>query len=452
MCIRFAVLLMGLALATADLAQGAGFALIEQSVTGLGNAFAGSSASAQDASTIFYNPAGMTLLPGQQVVAGLHYVAPSAKFQKTEAKNALGLDVSGGNGGDAGESGLVPNLFYSLNPGGRLTFGLGITAPFGLTTEYPFDWVGRYHAVKSDLKTININPSLAFKVTDRLSLGAGLSAQYIDVQLTSMVDFGLAAFQQSGGAPALLPLVSNPNADVYADLNADDWGGGYNLGLLYEFSDQTRIGLAYRSRILHTLKGDAAFTLANQAFLSGFGLDGAALARFTPQGISGKVELPASASLGFFSQLTPAWAVMADVMWTDWSSFDQLLIEFDGSLAANPSLTTENWDDNWRYAVGASFTPGEPWILRLGLAYDQTPIPDAFRTPRIPGEDRFWTAIGGGYRLNEVVRVDLAYVHLFVDDSRVMRAAAGEDLSRGSLFGSYENAVDILSGQLTCSF
>jgi long-chain fatty acid transport protein len=440
MRIRFVVLLMVLALATAGFAQGAGFALIEQSVTGLGNAFAGSSASAQDASTIFYNPAGMTLLPGQQVVAGLHYVAPSAKFQKTEAKNALGLDISGGNGGDAGESGLVPNLFYSLNPGGRLAFGLGITAPFGLTTEYPFDWVGRYHAVKSDLKTININPSLAFKVTDRLSLGAGLSAQYIDVQLTSMIDFGLLS-----GVPGLASVHSS---DVYADLNADDWGAGYNLGLLYEISDQTRIGLAYRSRILHTLKGAAAFSLVDP----NNPLAVPALTQFRPQNISGKVELPASASLGFFSQLTPAWAVMADVMWTDWSSFDQLLIEFDGTLAATPSLTTENWDDNWRYAIGASFTPSETWILRLGLAYDETPIPDAFRTPRIPGEDRFWTAIGGGYRLNENVRFDLAYVHLFVDDSRVMRAAVGEDLSRGSLFGSYENAVDILSGQLTCSF
>ncbi len=445
MCIRIIGVLMAMALATANVAQGAGFALIEQSVTGLGNAFAGSSASAQDASTIFFNPAGMILLPGQQVVAGLHYVAPSAKFHSTEAQNALGLDISGGNGGDGGESGLVPNLFYSFNPGGKLAFGLGIAAPFGLTTEYPFDWVGRYHGVRSDLKTININPSVAFRVNDQLSLGAGVSAQYIDVQLTSMIDFGLAT-----GVPA---LASDHDADVYADLNADDWGVGYNLGLLYEISDQTRMGVAYRSRILHEVKGDAAFGLVNRSFLAGFGLDAVALAQFSPQGLTSKVELPASASLGIFSQVTQEWALMADVMWTDWSSFDKLLILFDGSLASNPSLTTENWNDNWRYSVGATFTPDETWTLRLGLAYDETPIPDAFRTPRIPGEDRFWTAIGGGYRLNENIRFDLAYVHLFVRDSKVMKTGlAAEDLSRGSLFGSYDNAVDIVSGQLTCSF
>ena len=442
---------VSLVLALASPAFSAGFALIEQSVGGLGNAFAGAAATGEDASTIFFNPAALTLLEGQQVVAGAHVIAPSAKFSKESANNALGLPISGGNSGDAGVVGVAPNLYYAANLNNGWSVGLGIFAPFGLATEYDKDWVGRYHAVESDVMTININPTVAYRVNENLSLGAGVSAQYIDVTLSQMVDFGLNAYVGSGMNAALLPAVSNPDADIYADLTADDWGYGFNLGALYEFNENTRVGAAYRSRIKHTVKGDAVFTQQNPTYLAAFGLDGAAAASFPNQGVKGDITLPASASLSAYHRINSQWAVMADIMWTEWSTFDKLVIEFDGALP--DSVTTENWDDNWRYSVGANYTPNDRLVLRGGLAYDETPIPDAkHRTPRIPGEDRFWVAFGAGYKLTDQMNIDFGYAHLFVQDSKIDKEAVGEDQSRGELVGEYENSVDIASVQLSYSF
>jgi len=452
----------------------AGFAIIEQGVSGLGTAFSGGAAVAEDATTVFYNPAGLTRLRGQQVLVAGHVIVPSAKFDKESATNALGQPLSGGDGGDAGETGFVPNLFYAANLGNGWALGLGVTAPFGLTTEYDKTWVGRYHAVKSEVKTVNINPALACKVNEHLSLGGGVSAQYIDVNLTSMVDFGLSAYsglasaaQQAAAAGdlataaalmaqanALLSngVVSNPNADVYADLTADDWGYGFNLGMLYEFDADSRVGLAYRSRIKHTVEGKGDFDLQNPAYLAVFGLEAAARAMFPSQDLQGEITLPASASLSAYRRINSQWALMADVLWTEWSTFDELVIEFDGALP--DSVTTEKWKDSWRYSAGATYDPTERLTLRVGVAFDETPIRSSkYRTPRIPCEDRLWTALGVGYRVSERMKVDFGYAHLFVQDSKINKSTADpENLSRGNLLGEYENAVDIASFQLSYNF
>ncbi len=435
------VLLFGLLAAWSSSAFAAGFSIIEQSVSGLGTAFSGGAAAAEDASTIFFNPAGMTLLEGQQVLAGMHVIVPSAKFDSDGANNALAGPIGGGNGGDGGVVKPVPNFFYAANLGTGWSLGLGICAPFGLSTEYDKDWVGRYHGVESEVMTININPSVAYRVNDNLSVGAGVSAQYMAANLTSMVDFGLATL----GA-------SDPRSDIYADMNADDWGYGFNLGLLYEFDKNSRIGAAYRSRITHKLKGDVDFSLQNQAYLATFGLAGTAVASFPDQDISADLTLPASASLSAYHQFSAEWALMADVTWTEWSSFEELVIEFDGALA--DSVTTENWEDNWRYSIGTTYAPSDRLKLRLGLAYDESPIPSArYRTPRIPGNDRFWTAFGVGYQITRNMNLDFGYAHLFVKDAKIDKTLAdAENLSRGTLQGEYDSSVDIASLQLTYSF
>jgi len=428
-----------------------GFAIIEQSVSGLGNAFAGGAASAEDASTIFFNPAGMTLLDGQQVVAGVHLIIPSTKFTSTTATNALGASLGTNNGGDGGKTALVPNFYYSSKLNDQVSIGLGVTAPFGLTTEYDPQWVGRYHAVKSDVLTLNLNPAIAYRVNEQLSLATGVSAQYIDVTLSSMVDGGLVAFSASGNNPALIPLVSNPAYDVLVENTGDDWGYGFNLGALYEFSRSTRLGLAYRSEIEHKLAGKV--TSSVPAALTG--LNPALAAAFLEQDINGSITLPASASLSLFSQVNDKLAVMGDVTWTGWSSFDKLTINFEGTgIAGNSSTTTtENWDDTWRYALGASYQATDDLKLRTGLAYDETPIADAYRTPRIPGEDRLWVSLGAGYQLGESLHLDGAYAHLFISDSKMQKSAANaEDTARGTVVGEFENAVDIVSVQLAYSF
>ncbi len=449
---RLSLTLLLLALSGTGTAFGAGFALIEQGVKGLGNAYAGAAAVAEDPSTVYFNPAGMTRLQGQQAQAAVHVILPSAKFDKESATNALGTPLSGRDGGDGGVTGVAPNFYYTLNTDEGWAFGLGINAPFGLSTDYDRTWVGRYHAVESEVITININPSIAYKVNKNLSVGAGVSVQYIDATLSSMVDFGLQAFSSSGN-PALLPVVSNSNADIFSEVTADSWGYGYNLGLLYELTENTRFGLAYRSQVKQDLKGDVEFEIQNPTYLAGFGLLGTAQNTFVKQDASGGIDLPASAALSAYHRINPQWALLADVMWTEWSSFDKLDIQFEGTLASRPSVTTENWEDNWRYSVGATFNPTEALTLRSGIAYDETAISSATdRTPRVPDAARFWVALGAGYQVNSF-SFDVAYAHLFVDDAKVHKTTAEpENVGRGNLVGSYENSVDIASVEVTYRF
>jgi len=394
----------------------------------LGNAYAGAAASAEDASTVFFNPAGMTLLDGQQVVAGLHLIKPSTKFTDN------GSSAGGGNGGDAGKLGLIPNVYYVADIGNDMKFGLGIGVPFGLSTEYDADWQGRYQAVTSSVEAININPSLAFKINPQWSIGLGANVQYFKAELTSAVDFGSLGL----GSP------QDPATDGFADITGSSWGFGYNLGVLFSPSEATRIGLAYRSQVKQSLDGDADFTLSAGAMLSP-----QLVAAFADTGISGSIDLPSTLSLSLFHQFNNTWALLADVTRTGWSSYQELRIEYDSGL---PSSVEENeWEDNNRYSIGVNFTPNQTWIYRAGVAYDETAVPSAeLRSARIPGNDRTWLALGLSYQMSKNLAVDVGYAHLFVKDADINRnhpVGATNNLLRGS----YESSVDILSAQIAWS-
>ena len=402
MLLRFNRLTIGLALAgCANLAHAAGFALIEQNASGLGNAYAGQAASAQDASTIFFNPAGMTLLPDSQLVLAGSLIYPQAEFTGT-----VSPAIGGGNGGDAGDLAFVPNAYFAYRVSPDLHVGVGLGAPFGLKTEYDSSWKGRTQAIKSELKTININPSIAWKASDSLSLGAGVSFQYAEATLTNFA-----------GAPGV------------ATVESDDTGWGFNLGALWQMSDATRIGFAYRSEVDQALEGDVTFSAV--AALNG--------------PVSADVTLPDSASLSLFHKLDARWELLADITWTGWSDFDELrIVRTSGALV---SVTPENWDDSYRYSLGANYHLDDKLTLRGGLAYDETPVSDAYRTARIPDESRTWLALGAQYRLSDKSALDFGYAHLFIDDARINKTDNGVTLS-----GTYESSVDLLSAQLTLDF
>ncbi|TYP00267.1 long-chain fatty acid transport protein [Geothermobacter ehrlichii] len=430
-------------------AYGSGFAIIEQSVSGLGNAFAGGAAVAEDATTIFFNPAGITRIKGQQVVVGMHIIYPQADFSGTAQTSALlGSVPITGSGKDGGESAFVPNLYYVYNPeNSPWAFGLGINAPFGLVTEWDRNWIGRYHAVKSDVETININPVVACKVDDHLSVAVGASAQRIDAELSSAVDFGsiLAASAVPGAVPT--------QQDGFSVLEADDWAFTFNVGVLYEFDEDSRIGAHYRSQVNYEAKGTAEFSYDNVP--AGFIpiLQGAG---FVNQDASADINLPASFSLSGYHRFSPSFAVMADATLTFWSSFDELRVKFANGVLPD-SVTTENWDNNWRLSLGGVYTVNDSLDLRFGVAFDETPIPGAeYRTPRIPGEDRYWVAVGAGYRFSDALSLDFGYTHLFVPDAKINKLAGtdptGENFFRGDLVGEFENSVDIASLQLNWNF
>ena len=399
-------LTLGLALAGfAGLSHAAGFALIEQNASGLGNAYAGQAASAQDASTVYFNPAGMTLLPNRQLVVAGHLIKPKMAFSGTVTPA-----IGGGNGGDAGDLTFVPNAYFAFRLSPQVHLGVGINAPFGLATEYAPDWIGRTQAIKSELKTVNINPSIAYKVNDTFSVGAGINIQRIEATLTNQIH---PAFNTS-----------------HIEIKGDDYGWGFNLGALWQVGSSTRLGLAYRSKVDYTLEGSAAVT--NFAPV--------------PSGpVTAEVTMPDSASLSLFYKLSPRWDLLADVTWTGWSAFDKLrVVRTDGSELNN---TPENWEDILRYSLGATWHMSDKLSLRGGVAYDEASVPDLYRTPRIPDGARTWLAIGGQYRMSKRSTIDFGYAHLFVEDVGLHSSAGGTALN-----GEYDSQADILSAQYTHSF
>ncbi|MDP3124133.1 MAG: outer membrane protein transport protein [Thiobacillus sp.] len=402
---RFNRLAVSLALAGCGSAvHAAGFALVEQNASGLGNAYAGQAASAQDGSTIFFNPAGMALLPDRQLVVAGHLIKPSAEFSGGNDFPIPGVNT-GGNGGDAGSLAFVPNayLVYRMSP--DIHLGVGMNAPFGLKTEYDSTWAGSTQAIKSELKTINLNPAIAWKASESLSLGAGLSLQYIEATLSN----------------------ATASANGIGTVKGDDYGWGFNLGALWQMSEATRIGLAYRSEIDQSLEGDLTFS---------------ASATVIP--VTANVTLPDSASLSVFHKLGARWALLADVTWTGWSDFEELRIV---RAIGTPLVTPEYWEDAYRYSVGANYHLDDKLTLRGGVAYDETPVTDVYRTARIPDENRTWIAFGAQYRLSATSLIDVGYAHIFIRDARIDKTENGIKLS-----GEYESAVDILSAQLTLNF
>ncbi len=385
---------------------GSGFAIIEQSVSALGNAFAGGSAVAEDASTIFFNPAGMTQLDSPGLTVGMHLISPQAHFrnQGSQTVSSFGAVPTQGFDADGGVDALVPNFYYVHPVSEDLVVGLGIHAPFGLATDYDDGWVGRYVALRSDLATVNLNPSLAYRLNQRLSIGFGGSAQLVDVELSNAINFAAAV-----GAPG----IGSTALDGKAVVSGEDWGFGFNAGMLYEVTTKTRVGIAFRSRITHNIDGDAKF------YVPGSLQDTPIAAVFQAQGVKATLTVPETLSLSLFHQATDRLDLMTDVTWTNWSRFEVLDLNFENPAteASAGRAIEEGWQDTFRYSVGLSYRIVNSLKLRFGVAYDESPTPnEELRSPRIPDCDRTWVATGLTFDLTDRLTFSAAYVHIFVDD------------------------------------
>lgn len=420
-------ILLGLvALTTPLISQAAGFALIEQNASGMGNAYAGGSAIAEDASTIFFNPAGMTYIDGTQAVGALHLINPNADFNN---KGSVAGDLPGpaparplgGEGPNAGNLAFVPNMYFMTDINSNVKVGVGISAPFGLKTEYDNKWIGRFQADESEVKTININPSIAFKVNDQLSLGFGVSAMRAEATLSRTLNVGLA--------------------ERSVEIKGNDWGFGYNLGAIYQATADTRIGVAYRSKVKQSVEGKSKsnFTAFNANPLRTLNVD-----------ITSEVTLPENFSVSAFSKLTDTWDLMGDVTWTRWSQFEELRIKRDNGTGSTLAVTAQNWENTMRYSVGVNYHYSDAVKLRAGLAYDEEAIKDEFRTARIPGNDRKWVSLGASYVMSPTSKFDIGYAHLFISDASIddNQITSGN----GRVRGEFEGSVDILSMQYTHNF
>jgi long-chain fatty acid transport protein len=442
-------------------ALGAAFALQEQNASGLGHAYAGGAAAAEDVSTIFFNPAGLVRLQTTQVVVAANAICPSAKLHDNGSQPAL-LQPLGGTGGDAGSCAGVPNLYVGIPFTDKWSFGLGVNVPFGLETEYDSDWLGRFQAIKSKLETINVNPVLSWEPTPHLTVGGGVSWQHLKAELSNHVNYA-AAFAQgvgAGVAGGLIPAAAAPTLigsaaalESAAKVTGNDSGWGWNVGVLWQADERTRYGAAYRSKIKYDVRGSV--NIDNPAALGplppalapvGAVVMAGVNAALASGDVSLKIEMPDTANVSIFHQYDNKWDLMADIQHTGWSSIQQLQIV--RSTGAILSTTPENFRDTWRFSVGANYRYSDNWIFRGGLAFDQSPVRDAERTPRLPDADRTWIAAGAQYKFSPSVAVDLAWAYIFIKDASINQNA-GSTAANGLISGTYKSNVNIVGLQLT---
>jgi len=418
-------------------AMAAGFQLTEQSISGLGRAFAGGAAFAEDASTVFYNPAGLVELD-REIVIGGSLIALGADLDRTVAVDASGAPLTGGEGGDVGKLGGVPILYYAQRLNEDWVFGMGVNAPFGLATDYDPDWIGRYQGVYSQVSTLNLNPSLGWKIDDNWSLGFGLNMMHFRVKLTNMVDYGAVCFGNVNPVTCSAIGLTPQSHDGYAEIEGDSWGYGFNIGALWK-NDSTRVGFHYRSRVSQDLEGDSRFENAPALFT--------AQNVFVNTGIEAEFETPETISLSMVHDINEDWTLSADITRTGWDTFEEIRVQYDSNQP--DTVQPENWEDVMRYSIGVDWRYSEAFTFRSGLALDQTPVPDEFRTVRLPDDDRTWLSFGATWYVSEAMEMDFGYAHLFIDDN-IPFAETG---SQGdTIAGTYKASADIFGAELRYRF
>lgn len=444
-------------------AQAAGFQLNETSASGLGLAYAGGAAAAEDASTLWTNVAGLSRLRGGQAIAVVHLITPSIKFGNGGSVNAASQAL-GHDGGDAGGLNVVPNLYLGAPLGGGWSAGLGVTAPWGLVTEYDGGWAGRFQALRSSIQTLNINPGVAWKPSAGFAVGLGLNWQRMLAEFTNQVNYSaalLGAAAANGitpGSPTFNAIAAaTPGLESAATVKGADNAWGWNLGLLWDLNPDQRLGLHYRSAVKYRLDGSAQFVNPTPAVPAALAPTVAALAAGVNRaalydtGIRSEVEIPPVANLSYFHRLDARWDLMFDAQWTGWSTIRTLTFtRDDGSVLQS---TPENFENAWKLALGVNYRPGGHWLLRGGVAVDQSPVSAPWRTARLPDADRTWLAAGGQYQFGGGMTLDVGAAYVWVKKGSIDQSGDPPNVpAYGRLDGSYRSHTVILSGQLVYAF
>lgn len=458
--------------ASPSLVLASGFQLIEQNASGLGNAYAGQAAGARNASAIFFNPANLTLVKGKQLVLAGSMIQIKNGFTDAGSTRpflppSTVLPVPlGGDGGDPGGWAPVPNFYLSYQASDRTWLGVGVNAPFGLKTEWESDWIGRFHGIKSDVKTININPTIALKLSDTLSVGGGASYQKLDATLTGSVPYGGvaaaigAAVGGTAGMGAILGQIGGLAGlarEGVATIDGDSWAWGWNAGATIHFGKDSHLAVSYRSKIKHDVEGTVAFDNApafNTSLPGGVGQIGAAInSRFAAGDVTTTMELPDTLSVAFSAAGEKA-ELLADYTRTGWSSVQDLTIRRTDATATVVSSVPLNFEDTWRMGVGLNYKLSEKTKLRLGYAFDKAPVQDVYRTPRLPDADRNWAAAGLEFKLGKSGTVDLGYSHIFIKEatSNLPNQDTPTSAPAGILLGTYKGSVNIFAAGFHYSF
>ena len=407
-----------------------------QGVKALGLSYAGRSIFLDDASTVWFNAAGMSRLEKPwTITTAAPFTTYRLDYTDRGSTSLLGLPSTGEPTANGGRSAAVPHVYVVRKFNDRWAGGFGFNAPFGLGSDYGETWIGRYHATKSELTVINMNPAVAVRLNDRVSVGVGLDIQKSDAHLANMIDFG------SFGALLGLPLAPQQH-DGRIEFEGGDWGIGYDLSVAWTISSQVRFGATYRSQIEHTLEGTADFSVPSAAAPLTVGG-----ALFADTAASAVLPMPHELSGSLAYDLTPKWVLVGDATWTDWSRFQRLVVTFENPLQT-PLSQEARFEDSLRGAVGVIYRANSTWDIRAGALYETTPVPDATRTPRLPEGNNSGFSAGTSFKLGDHAEIDFSYSHLLPHEVPILL----NDPAAGRLTGDVRWRLDILGVSLSLRF
>tara|TARA_R110002095_G_scaffold70325_4_gene60018 strand:+ start:643 stop:2031 length:1389 start_codon:yes stop_codon:yes gene_type:complete len=418
------------------------------------NATAGAAAISGDVTTMFNNPATMTSVKDRHFAATTSVILPHLKFRdggKTNTNIGLLEDgglgsetMDGGDGGNGGKIMVVPSIYGLWSVKDDMKIGLAVTSPWGLATEYDPDWKGRFHAIESRFTTFNINPNFAYRINRMWSIGLGVAFQYIDVKLKKKIsNSSLAVFDENDDFGLI--------EDVRSNFTGNDWGAGFNVGLLFEPVKGTRLGLAYRSKITHGLRGemdikgvDPTPSIINGAAELGVveGITKASLDLTTPETID----------FSFAQDVGEAWTFLGSIVWTRWNRFNEINVRSQATGNTINEVERHGWKNVFMFSLGADWKFARDWVAHLGIAYDQSPISKAHRSPMLPGDDRSWLATGLDWSVADWAKISVSYTYIFirstdVDNLNGAFRAGGADMSWSSgnrLQGKFNSHVNII--------
>lgn len=415
-------------LAFAGSASASGFQLQNQNAAGTSVAYAGAAAVAEDASTIYFNPAGMTYLPmGHSISLGATAIQRSVRFSNTgtspmpslnPADNSIiGVHPIGSNGGNGGGTSVVPAFYYSYAITPALRAGVGVSVTYGSETEYKDNFAGRFSGKYTSIHQINFNPAIAYKVNDLLSVGFGVNFAKSEIE-----------FRQH------TPYLTGPEAK----LKGDDTAWGWNVGVMLQPTEQTRVGLTYRSKIKFDLEGSLK--------IPAFGRN---------NDIEASLETPDNFSLAVSHKLNDRWELLADATWTGWSSVDALIPVYADTKGRATAPLRYNFEDTWRFGLGVKYQLNDAWNLRAGVAYDESPVPDSkHRTMTVPDSDRTWLAFGARWKVNQNASLDFGYARIFFKDADTARPVTDttEAVTLQTVRGKFKTHANLYSVQLNYNF
>ncbi|MDE2133035.1 MAG: outer membrane protein transport protein [Alphaproteobacteria bacterium] len=422
-------------------ALGAGYGLKEHSADAMAAAYAGAAATGTDASYLAYNPASLADVDRLDVSASAVSLLPNSKADYTLAAATPGTPLDGSRDpkafiGDA----VVPAIGLRYRLSQRWTAGLAVTAPWGLKTDYPAGWAGRYYAERTQLLAVNFAPTVAYQFSPRFAAGAALQVEYAKGTLTSAVDLGTLGAMF--GVPGSMPGAQ----DGQAAFHGESWSLGFVLGAMARINDHLRIGLSYRSPVHHILRGPLTFTLDHAGV--GAALRGAT-GLFTDTAARAAITTPDVIELGLSDRLSERWTGLAELDWTNWRRFRELRI-----VAANPAqpddVTPTNWGAGWFGSLGAEYRADDRWRLRAGAGYDNSPAPQSTLGPRVPDANRIWVSLGARYRIDDATALNLTLARLFNSNDVISRMPlqSGNAL-RGTLAGTTKSDVTVIGIELS---